>query len=46
MRYFNWVEINEPPESDLKALLPFLLGAIGLLALGGLAFLAWSVWGS
>jgi len=46
VRYFNWVEINEPPESDLKALLPFLIGAIGLLALGGLAFLAWSVLGS
>jgi hypothetical protein len=45
-RYFNWVEINEPPESDLKALMPFLIGAIGLLAVLGLAFLAWSVWGS
>ena len=45
-RYFNWVEINEPPESDMKALLPFLIGAIALLAVCGIAFLAWTVWGS
>lgn len=37
-RYFNWVEINEPPKSDALALLlialPFVIGAalIGLLA--------------
>jgi hypothetical protein len=38
-RYFNWVEINEPPQSDLRALLPLLLGAFALLALA-----AWSLW--
>lgn len=30
-RYFNWVEINEPAKSDLKALLPLLIaGALVL----------------
>ena len=24
-RYYNWVEINEPPRSDLSALLPILV---------------------
>jgi hypothetical protein len=36
-RYFNWVEINEPPPSDAKALLrvalPLLLGVCALAAL-------------
>jgi hypothetical protein len=32
-RYFNWVEINEPAESDFKALLPFLLVGLVILAL-------------
>jgi hypothetical protein len=32
-RYFNWVEINEPPASDLRALLPFLIGGLVLLVL-------------
>jgi hypothetical protein len=41
-RYFNWVEMNDPPKSDLRALLPFLLGAIVLLGLLGL--LVWSLW--
>jgi hypothetical protein len=40
-RYFNWVEMNDPPRSDFKALWPFLLG--GLLLLGGLAALAWKL---
>lgn len=31
---FNWVEIDQPPKSDLLALIPVLL--IGLIALGGL----------
>jgi hypothetical protein len=30
-RYFNWVEINEPARSDFKALLPFIV--VGLLVL-------------
>jgi hypothetical protein len=30
-RYFNWVEIDRPPPSDLRALLPVVgLGALGL----------------
>ena len=33
-RYFNWVEIDEPPKSDLAALLPYLAGgALVVLAL-------------
>lgn len=32
-RYFNWVEINEPPKSDLRALLPFFLLFAGLALL-------------
>ena len=32
-RYFNWVEIDQPAESDLKALLPWLAGAALLLGL-------------
>lgn len=36
-RYFNWVEINEPPSSDVKALLPWI-------ALGGLLVLALAAW--
>ena len=39
-RYFNWVEINEPAASDLRALLPFLIGGIVLLALVLAAVLA------
>ena len=37
-RYFNWVEIDQPVESDFKALLPWLAGAAVLLlpAAGGL----------
>ncbi len=32
-RYFNWVEMNDPPKSDLRALLPIALGALVILAL-------------
>jgi len=43
--YFNWVEMNDPPKSDVRALLPLLIGALLLAALlGGLAWLAWSLW--
>lgn len=40
-RYFNWVEIDQPGEGDLRALLPWLLA--GLAALVGLGWLlvAW-----
>ena len=38
-RYFNWVEMNDPPRSDLAALLPFLLGGLAVLGL-----CAWGVW--
>ena len=40
-RYFNWVEMNDPPKSDARALLPVFLGA--LLLLGLLAWLVWSL---
>ncbi len=38
-RYFNWVEINEPPKSDLRALLPFLIAGVVLAAVAG-----WILW--
>jgi len=40
-RYFNWVEIDRPVESDLRALLPLLVAAV--LVLGGLllGLVAW-----
>ena len=38
-RYFNWVEIDQPPGSDLRALLP--VAAIVLVVLAGLAWLLW-----
>jgi len=41
-RYFNWVEMNDPPRSDLRALWPFLLG--GIVLLGVLGLLVWSLW--
>jgi hypothetical protein len=40
-RYFNWVEIAEPPASDLRALLPFLLGGTALLFAVVLALVLW-----
>lgn len=39
-RYFNWVEINEPPASDARALLPIALGALLVLVAAG-ALLYW-----
>jgi hypothetical protein len=36
---FNWVEIDQVPGSDLRALLPFALA--GLAALVALALVAW-----
>jgi hypothetical protein len=40
-RYFNWVEIDQPPSSDLRALLP--VAAALLVVLAGLAWLLWSL---
>lgn len=40
-RYFNWVEIDQPGEGDLKALLPFLLGGAALIVLAALALWRW-----
>ena len=38
-RYFNWVEIDQPPKSDLAVLLPWLAGALAVvIVLGWLAF--------
>ncbi len=38
-RYFNWVEINEPPRSDARAvLLPVVVGLAGAAVVG---FVAW-----
>ena len=40
-RYFNWVEINEPPKSDFRALLPvFLLGGFLVAAVLGVIVFA------
>lgn len=38
-RYFNWVEIDEAPSSDFKALLPYFVGVLVVLALG-----IWGLW--
>ena len=40
-RYFNWVEIDHPVKSDLRALLPILIAAVALLALVGVALWSW-----
>lgn len=40
-RYFNWVEIDQPVESDLRALLPPFLLAAGALALVGVGLWMW-----
>jgi hypothetical protein len=34
-RYFNWVEIDQPVESDVKSLLPFAAAGIALLVVIG-----------
>jgi len=41
-RYFNWVEINEPPASDAAPLLRLV--ALVLLGLAALAALVWWCW--
>jgi hypothetical protein len=41
---FNWVELDQVPGSDLRALLPFLIA--GGLALLGLGVLLWQLFGS
>jgi hypothetical protein len=40
-RYFNWVEIDQPAESDLRALLPWLLGALLLISVLFFLLLRW-----
>ena len=40
-RYFNWVEMNDPPKSDLRALLPWFLLALGALAAIVFGLLRW-----
>jgi hypothetical protein len=43
VRCFNWVEINEPPASDVRALLvPVAAAAVILLATAVLVYLWWS----
>jgi len=37
-RMFNWVEIDQPPPSDLAVVMPYLLGAFGVLLIIVLAF--------
>ncbi|MEY2786062.1 MAG: hypothetical protein RL277_2274 [Planctomycetota bacterium] len=37
-RYYNWVEINEPPRSDFAALLPILIPLLLCIA----AFVLWA----
>jgi len=41
-RYFNWVEIDEPPASDLRALLP-VAGALLALASALVLLLMWAL---
>jgi RNA polymerase subunit RPABC4/transcription elongation factor Spt4 len=36
-RYFNWVEIDKPAESDLRSLLPIAAAGLALLAVLALA---------
>lgn len=43
-RYFNWVEIDRPPASDARSLLPLFVAALALLA--GAAALAFWLAGS
>jgi ribosomal protein L37E len=40
-RYFNWVEIDQPGQSDLRALAPWLAGALLLLVLVVLLIARW-----
>jgi hypothetical protein len=39
-RYFNWVELDQPVKSDLRALLPFAAGGAALIILLA-ALLVW-----
>ena len=38
-RMFNWVEIDQPHDSDMRSLLPILLAAAGVVLLALLAYL-------
>jgi hypothetical protein len=40
-RYFNWVEINEPPQSDARALVPIALAGLAVLAIVAFAVYRW-----
>lgn len=40
-RYFNWVEIDEPPESDLRALLPAAVVVAIVVLVVGVLVLVW-----
>ena len=40
-RYFNWVEIDQPPKSDLQALLPWLGAALAVVILLGWLVVRW-----
>lgn len=40
-RYFNWVEMNEPPRSDLRALLPWIAAGFAGLVLFALLLTWW-----
>jgi len=41
-RYFNWVEINDPPASDARAVLGVALAAFAVLALVAAGLYWWS----
>jgi hypothetical protein len=41
-RYFNWVEMNEPPKSDFAALWPWMLLALVLLVGLVVLVVAWA----
>jgi len=40
-RYFNWVEMDERPRSELRALLPLVLVAIGVLVAALIVLVGW-----
>jgi len=40
-RYFNWVEMNEPPKSDFRALLPLILAGLAAIASIFFAIMYW-----
>lgn len=43
-RYFNWVEINEPPSSDFKALIPIAVGSLSVIVVVALVIWRWWAW--